>query len=50
MKSGDADLLRQSLPEVSRGTEGDLDISGYPKEGAREGTLAGAIIVTAPLD
>ncbi|MGH7207159.1 MAG: Tll0287-like domain-containing protein [Nitrospiraceae bacterium] len=30
--------------------KGDLDISGYPKEGAREGDLAGAITVTAPLD
>ena len=29
--------------------KGDLDISGYPKEGAREGDLAGAITVTAPL-
>ncbi len=28
---------------------GDLDISGYPKEGAREGDLAGAITVTVPL-
>jgi hypothetical protein len=30
--------------------KGDLDISGYPKEGAREGDLAGAITVAAPLD
>lgn len=30
--------------------KGDLDISGYPKEGHREGDLAGAITVTAPLD
>lgn len=29
--------------------KGDLDISGYPKEGAHEGDLAGAITVTAPL-
>ena len=29
--------------------KGDLDISGYPKEGHREGDLAGAITVTAPL-
>ncbi len=29
---------------------GDLDISGYPKEGAREGDLAGAITVTVPLN
>lgn len=29
--------------------KGDLDISGYPKEGAREGDLAGAITVTTPL-
>lgn len=29
--------------------EGDLDISGYPKEGAHEGDLAGAITVSAPL-
>ena len=29
--------------------KGDLDISGYPKEGYREGDLAGAITVTAPL-
>jgi hypothetical protein len=28
---------------------GDLDISGYPKEGAREGDLAGAISVLVPL-
>ncbi len=28
---------------------GDLDISGYPKEGAHEGDLAGAITVTVPL-
>ena len=28
---------------------GDLDISGYPKEGAREGELAGAISVSIPL-
>jgi len=30
--------------------KGDLDISGYPKEGAREGDLAGAITVTTPLN
>lgn len=29
---------------------GDLDISGYPREGAREGDLAGAITVTVPLN
>jgi general secretion pathway protein A len=29
--------------------KGDLDISGYPKEGHREGDLAGAITVTTPL-
>ena len=29
--------------------KGDLDISGYPKEGHRDGDLAGAITVTAPL-
>lgn len=29
--------------------KGDLDISGYPKEGHNEGDLAGAITVTAPL-
>jgi general secretion pathway protein A len=29
--------------------KGDLDISGYPKEGYKEGDLAGAITVTAPL-
>ena len=29
--------------------KGDLDISGYPKEGHQEGDLAGAITVTAPL-
>ncbi len=29
--------------------KGDLDISGYPKEGAHEGDLAGAITVTTPL-
>ncbi len=30
--------------------KGDLDISGYPKEGFREGDLAGAITVTTPLE
>lgn len=30
--------------------KGELDISGYPKEGAREGDLAGAITVTVPLN
>ena len=30
--------------------KGDLDISGYPKEGGREGGLAGAITVSTPLD
>lgn len=30
--------------------KGELDISGYQKEGAKEGDLAGAISVTAPLD
>ena len=29
--------------------KGDLDISGYPREGHKEGDLAGAITVTAPL-
>ncbi len=29
--------------------EGDLDISGYPKEGHGDGDLAGAITVTVPL-
>ena len=29
--------------------KGDLDISGYPKEGHREGDLAGAITVSTPL-
>lgn len=29
--------------------KGEIDISGYPKEGGREGYLAGAITVTAPL-
>jgi general secretion pathway protein A len=29
--------------------KGDLDISGYPKEGHKEGDLAGAITVTAPI-
>lgn len=29
--------------------KGDLDIAGYPKEGHKEGDLAGAITVTAPL-
>jgi general secretion pathway protein A len=29
--------------------KGDLDISGYPKEGAHEGDLAGAITVATPL-
>lgn len=29
--------------------KGELDVSGYPKEGHREGDLAGAITVTAPL-
>jgi len=32
------------------GQAGDFDISGYPKEGAREGDLAGAISVTIPLE
>ncbi len=31
------------------GPKGELDISGYPKEGHQEGDLAGAITVTAPL-
>lgn len=31
------------------GQAGEFDISGYPKEGAREGDLAGAISVTIPL-
>ena len=31
------------------GPPGELDISGYPKEGAREGDLAGAISVSIPL-
>ena len=30
--------------------KGDLDISGYPKEGHKEGDLAGAITVTTPLN
>lgn len=30
--------------------KGEIDISGYPKEGAREGDLAGAITVTVPMD
>lgn len=30
--------------------KGVLDISGYPREGHKEGDLAGAITVTAPLD
>ncbi len=30
--------------------KGDLDISGYPKEGHRKGDLAGAITVTALLN
>lgn len=29
--------------------KGEIDISGYPKEGHKEGDLAGAITVTAPL-
>jgi general secretion pathway protein A len=28
---------------------GQIDISGYPKEGAEEGDLAGAISVSVPL-
>lgn len=32
------------------GPPGELDISGYPKEGAKEGDLAGAISVTIPLE
>jgi general secretion pathway protein A len=32
-----------------REPKGDLDISGYPKEGARQGNLAGAITVATPL-
>ncbi len=31
------------------GPKGELDISGYPKEGAQEGALAGAISVKIPL-
>jgi hypothetical protein len=31
------------------GPKGDLDISGYPKEGHLEGDLAGAITVTTPI-
>jgi len=31
------------------GPPGELDISGYPKEGAKEGDLAGAISVSVPL-
>lgn len=31
------------------GPAGELDISGYPKEGAQEGDLAGAISVSVPL-
>ena len=31
------------------GPKGEQDISGYPKEGASEGDLAGAITVTVPL-
>lgn len=31
------------------GPAGELDISGYPKEGAKEGDLAGAISVSVPL-
>ena len=31
------------------GPAGELDISGYPKEGAQEGDLAGAISVSIPL-
>lgn len=30
--------------------KGELDISGYPREGAREGDLAGAITVRIPLE
>ncbi len=30
--------------------KGDLDISGYPKEGYREGDLAGAITVALPIE
>ena len=29
--------------------KGEVDVSGYPKEGHKEGALAGAITVTAPL-
>jgi len=29
---------------------GQLDVSGFPKEGAKEGDLAGAISITIPLD
>lgn len=32
------------------GPPGDLDISGYPKEGAKEGDLAGAISVSIPME
>lgn len=31
------------------GPAGELDISGYPKEGAKEGDLAGAVSVSVPL-
>ena len=32
------------------GPKGEIDVSGYPKEGHNEGDLAGAITVTAPLN
>jgi signal transduction histidine kinase len=32
------------------GTDGSLDVAGYPREGLREGDLAGAISVTIPMD
>jgi len=30
--------------------KGEIDVSGYPKEGHKEGDLAGAITVAAPLN
>ncbi len=39
-----------SLPNLPRRAEGRPGYFDYPKEGQREGDLAGAITVTAPLN
>jgi len=55
--TGDGTTLRVVMPIYYRkdcltchgDPKGDLDISGYPKEGHKDGDLAGAITVTTPL-